>query len=371
MNTVLDDNKKLCLMSGEIIQLAPTTNLIFEPMDLEQASPATVSRCGMIYMEPTTLGWRPIVKSWLQTIPANLDDKYRKVLNDMFERFIDPCIQLLRKGGLRELIASQDSNIVRSVMNFLDTQFDKFKDQKKFSLMDPKEVTNLLEGMFIFSIIWSVGGLLNVDSRKKFDYFLRKIMVDGIDEAEKTRLGLLDTTPPPDKEYIVVLPEGGTVFDFKFLVEKEDPTEDEEGIDKSEDTIGNQFWEPWSLELNASPQIAKDVAFNEIIVPTIDTIRYTHLMNMLITHQKACLFIGNTGTGKSAYSTEYLLKKTDKAVYKPVIINFSAQTSSNQTQDIIMSKLDKRRKGVFGPPVGQKCVVFVGKCWFLYSKRAT
>ena len=61
MNSVMDDNKLLTLPNGERIRVADHCKLLFEVGNLIYASPATVSRCGMIYMEPTSMGFEPLL----------------------------------------------------------------------------------------------------------------------------------------------------------------------------------------------------------------------------------------------------------------------------------------------------------------------
>ncbi len=70
---MLDDTKKLCLLSGDIIHMQPTMSMVFEPMDLRAASPATVSRCGMVYLEPAKLGYQVLLDTWFQTLPDVID----------------------------------------------------------------------------------------------------------------------------------------------------------------------------------------------------------------------------------------------------------------------------------------------------------
>lgn len=94
MNTVLDDNKKLCLSSGEIIKLTESMTMMFEVADLAVASPATVSRCGMVYLEPSILGLSPFVECWLQNLPAPVYP-HKDKLKLLFDTFLEVGLNLM------------------------------------------------------------------------------------------------------------------------------------------------------------------------------------------------------------------------------------------------------------------------------------
>ena len=65
LNTVMDDNKVLTLVSQERIPLTPSMRLVLEISNMRNATPATASRGGVLYINESDIGWRPFVDSWL------------------------------------------------------------------------------------------------------------------------------------------------------------------------------------------------------------------------------------------------------------------------------------------------------------------
>ncbi|KAM9584412.1 dynein axonemal heavy chain 3 [Trichechus inunguis] len=337
MNTVLDDNKKLCLMSGEIIQMSPKMSLIFEPADLEQASPATVSRCGMIYMEPHQLGWKPLKDSYMDTLPSSLTEEHKELVDDMFMWLIQPCLDFIHLQ-CRFVVQTSPIHLAFSMMRLYSSLLDEIsnveeEESELFKGPTSQQIFLWLQGLFLFALVWTVAGTINADSRKKFDVFFRNLI-----------MGMDDNHPRPKSVKLTknnIFPERGSIYDFYFLKQ------------------GSGHWNAWTEYITKEEEvIPANAKVSELIIPTMETARQSFFLKTYLDHEIPMLSVGPTGTGKSAITNNFLLY-LPKSIYLPNCINFSARTSANQTQDIIMSKLDRRRKGLFGPPIGRKAVVFV------------
>lgn len=150
-------------------------------------------------------------------------------------------------------------------------------------------------------------------------------------------------------------PESGLVYDYKLDdagITKTGHDEDEEEEDEADDAKKKPVcWRNW---MHGRPpfEVPPEAKFSDIIVPTLDTVRSSFILQLLLSNNKTVLAIGPTGTGKSLAIADKLINGMPSK-FVPEFIVFSAKTSANQTQDLIDGKLDKRRKGVFGPPLGE------------------
>ena len=84
MNSVMDDNRLLTLPNGERIRLQPHVGLICKVFDLQYASPAAISRCGMIWVYPKNLRYRPFFEKYMSQKFSNEKENHQYKLLFLF-----------------------------------------------------------------------------------------------------------------------------------------------------------------------------------------------------------------------------------------------------------------------------------------------
>ncbi|ORX45970.1 hypothetical protein BCR36DRAFT_332447 [Piromyces finnis] len=322
MNSVMDDNRLLTLPNGERIRLQKHVSLLFEVGDLQYASPATVSRCGMVYMDPKNLGYKPYFFKWAY---GHKNKEESDNLIKLFEKYIPSCIDYVFEGifqgeitePLQLVIPITSLCMISQLCCLLDTMIPEGKTQVS---------ENVLEGIFIFCIIFSIGAGILEEDREKFSEMVKKIS----DLSQIHTNGMIGIGQIPGNEK--------SLYDYLFDVSKEQ-------------------WVSWSEYI---PEYVHEPlkSFNDILVPTMDTVRHTWLLDKFVSIKKPVLFVGEPGTSKTVTLQNYL-HQLDPEKYIVLNANFSSRTTSMDIQRNLEANVEKRTKDTYGPAAGKKLIVCI------------
>jgi dynein heavy chain len=171
MNSVMDDNRMLTLASNERIPLLPHMRMIFEIRDLKHATPATVSRAGILYIS-TDEGtqWRSLISSWI--FKKGYSEEIAAHFQALFEKYIAKALLWLLINT-KSVVPVEDMNRVQVLLNMLD------------GCLNEEHITNpsTIEIAFVYCVIWALGSTLTIgddgtDYRKLFSDYWRDEFTD-------------------------------------------------------------------------------------------------------------------------------------------------------------------------------------------------
>lgn len=254
LNSVLDDNKILTLPNGERIRLPENIRLIFEADSLKSTTPATVSRCGMV---------------WLDESLITLDELEKKLIfnfikSDLKKEDFGAIIkELLTTENLASII--MESKKFKHIMKFnihryLETLFTLlstyYKRYEASLCEDSNEVIYLrayVTKSLILSLIWAFTGDCSLDERVTFGEFI--IQLDCFSDVDRVEVG-------------------SSYIDFK--------------VSASSDVN----WISWLgdvQDINLEPHQVSD---SNTVIPTLDTVRHENLIYAMLNEHRPFLLCG-------------------------------------------------------------------------------
>ncbi|CAD7947894.1 unnamed protein product [Amoebophrya sp. A25] len=337
MNSVMDDNKLLTLPNGERIRLENHCAMLFEVYDLQYASPATVSRCGMVYVDDRNLGNGPYYDRWVR-LKCGQHEPMKEQLLDLYGKFWPQLVLYVYEGRVGESVGEpvplqiprsqvgtdamyQFSKLFDAIVATVDDSGGGKEGEQDNSSRDTMMTTSgveisldLLEHIYVLCLVWSVGAAVDEKGRILFDEFIRK-------RSSK----MMPSTPLYDN-----------YFDYE----------------------SSGRWVPWDdLIPEWNPPL--DINFNQILIPTVDTTRYSWLIKKFLSVAQPTLFVGESGTAKSVTTQSCL--ETGWSSEESIILNisFSSRTTSMDFQRTIEDNVSKRTGRQYGPEQGKRLRIFI------------
>ena len=141
---MLDDNHLLTLPNGERISFGTNVNFIFETNDMKWASPATVTRLGMIFLSEEDVDVGRVTKTWLRKQPEDMQSKLEGWMVDIFMPALDWVLQ--RQKFL--VIETTKVGIVNNALCYISGSTSK--------------------SQFAYNVIIGLGSNFKYDLRKEF-----------------------------------------------------------------------------------------------------------------------------------------------------------------------------------------------------------
>jgi dynein heavy chain len=180
MNTVMDDNKVLTLVSNERIPFSPTMRMLLEIQDMKHASPATVSRGGVLFINETDIGWQPYMQSWQERLP---DSNMQSAFYLLFQNYFDANIESMRKQ-FAFYCPMLDMGFVQSITCFLDALlFENTKENNDaMKSMSTEDAKLMYDAFFAYAFMWTIGGAVADDKTTNYRKIFNSVM-KGLSKA--------------------------------------------------------------------------------------------------------------------------------------------------------------------------------------------
>ncbi|GBG27447.1 Dynein heavy chain 17, axonemal [Hondaea fermentalgiana] len=333
MNTVMDDNKVLTLVSNERIPLSDSMRMVFEINSLKNATPATVSRAGILYINETDIGWRPFVESWLTTLP---NEMAKDLIPQFFDKYVERITDFMKEHKLRSIVPTYTISAIQTICSLVHAQIGPWAATPAVASgggVTGNGAQYLLEQIFAYACVWGFGGSLAAEK--------------GSDAKALFSMLFVQAFPG-----IIPVDDASTVFDYF--------------IDTTMLGQPDEAWRHWRehVEDFVPPSLIGSgpgqTPFSALYVDTVDNVRTSRLVDMLSAHNKPVMLVGGAGTGKSVIVQNWmreLVANNENMLSTLISMNYFTDSAAFQRQ--IEGSIDKRSGHRFGPAGNKKLVFFI------------